>query len=156
MLILLAAAAAALEKRANGGVIDFRPALQRSAFAVYWCSGLVAVHCHLFTWLLLNVIDPPFKQRLLPVMVTNTESAYRRFGIPEDEIQRSVEAERGQDTFSFGRMVTGTAFSIILNFLIALLIAATVRTKIAPLLKSNTPLESPKHRYQIPTGCRQS
>jgi hypothetical protein len=133
LVILLAAVAAALEKRANGGVIDFRPAL-KAAFAVL-VSGLVAKG--LFTWLLLHLIDQPFHQKLLPLVLENMVKTSRRFGIPEDEIQRSVDAERGQDTFSFGRMVTGTAFSIILNFLIALLIAATVRTKIAPSPKSD-------------------
>jgi len=125
LLILLAAAAAALEKRANGGVIDFRAAL-KAAFAVL-VSGLAA-KC-LFTWLLLHVIDQRFHQKLLPLVLENLVTRSRRFGIPEDEIQRSLEAERGQDTFSFGRMVTGTGFSIILHFIIAALIAATVRTK---------------------------
>jgi hypothetical protein len=131
LIILLAAAAAALEKRANGGVIGFRPAL-KAAFAVL-VSGLAA-KC-LFTWLLLHVIDQPFHQKLLPLVLENMVKRSRRFGIPEDEIQRSVEAERGQDTFSFGRMVTGTGFSIILHFIIAALIAATVRTRALPSKK---------------------
>jgi hypothetical protein len=134
LIILLAATAAVLEKRANGGAIDFRPAL-KAAFAVL-VSGLVA-KC-LFTWLLLHVIDRPFHQKLLPLVLENMVKTSRRFGIPEDEIQRSVDAERGQDTFSFGRMVTGTGFSIIVFFLIALLIAATVRTKRVPSPKSNS------------------
>jgi hypothetical protein len=131
MIILLAAVAAVLEKRANGGVIEFRPAL-KAAFAVM-VSGLVA-KC-LFTWLLLHVIDQPFHQKLLPLVLENLVTRSRRFGIPEDEIQRSLEAERGQDTFSLGRIVTGTGFSIILHFIIAALIAATVRTRTLPLKK---------------------
>jgi hypothetical protein len=48
-----------------------------------------------------------------------------------------VDAEKGQDPFTLGRMMTGLGFNIVIYFLIALLIAATVRTKRAPLPKSD-------------------
>src|SRR5580692_3577249 len=64
MLILLAAVAAVLEKRAHGGMLDFRPAL-KACFAVM-VMGLAIQY--LFTWLLLNVFDPAFRKALLPVV----------------------------------------------------------------------------------------
>jgi Protein of unknown function (DUF4199) len=125
VVIVLAAVAAILEKRALGGVIGFRPAL-KTAFAVL-VAALVAKL--FFTWLLMNVIDRPFHQRVLPLVIENMVKTYHRFGTPEEEIQRAVDAEKGQDQFSLGRMITGTGFLIILHFIIAALIAATVRTK---------------------------
>jgi len=91
---------------------------------------------YLFTWLLLNVFDPAFRKALLPVVHDNMVKAYRRFGATENDIQQAVDAEKGQDPFTFGRMITGLGFNIIIYFLIALLIAATVRTKTVPLPKS--------------------
>jgi hypothetical protein len=134
VLILLGATAVVLEKRANGGAIDFRPAL-KACFAVM-VLGLTVQY--LFTWLLLNVFDPAFRRALLPVVHDNMIKAYHRFGASEEDIQRALDAEKGQDPFTFGRMFTGLGFNIIIYFLIALLIAATVRTKSAPLPKANS------------------
>ena len=133
LLILLAVVAAVLEKRATGGSIDFRAAL-KVCFAVM-VMGLAVQY--LFTWMLLNVFDPAFKKTLLPVVQDNMVKAYHRFGASENDIQQAVDAEKGQDPFTFGRMFTGLGFNIIIYFLIALLIAATVRTKRAPLPKSD-------------------
>ena len=133
VLILLAAVTAVLEKRAHGGVLDFRAAL-KACFAVM-VMGLAVQY--LFTWLLLNVFDPAFRKALLPVVHDNMVKAYRRFGASDNDIQQAVDAEKGQDPFTFGRMFTGLGFNIIIYFLIALLIAATVRTKIAPLPRSD-------------------
>jgi hypothetical protein len=133
VLILLAAVAAMLEKRAQGGVLDFRAAL-KACFAVM-VLGLAVQY--LFTWLLLNVFDPAFRRALLPVVHDNMVKAYRRFGASEDDIQQAVDAEKGQDPFSLGRMITGLGFNIVIYFLIALLISATVRTKRVPLPRSD-------------------
>jgi ABC-type antimicrobial peptide transport system permease subunit len=132
--ICLAAVAPVLEKRAHGGAIDFRPALKT-------CFGVMVIGLavqYLFTWLLLNVFDPAFRKALLPVVHDNMVKAYRRFGASENDIHAAVDAEKGQDPFTFGRMFTGLGFNIIIYFLIALLIAATVRTKRAPLPKANS------------------
>lgn len=133
VLILLAAVAAILEKRARGGVLDFRAAL-KACFAVM-VLGLAVQY--LFTWLLLNVFDPAFRRALLPVVHDNMVKAYRRFGASENDIQQAVDAEKGQDPFSLGRMITGLGFNIVIYFLIALLISATVRTKRVPLPRSD-------------------
>src|SRR5579872_6902275 len=69
LVILLAAMAAAAQKRAMGGILDFRSAL-RAAFEVM-VMGIVAANG--FVWLIVNVIDPHFYQRLLPVILKNAE-----------------------------------------------------------------------------------
>ncbi len=92
VIILLAAAAAFIRKRANGGVLGFRPAL-KAAFSVL---VLGVFGQYLFTWLLLNTIDPHFRDTLLPVIAKNSEAAYRKFGMPEDQIKRALDGEKGQ------------------------------------------------------------
>jgi len=131
IVVLLASTAAVIEKRSKGGELEFRPALKVS----FGVLVLAVISQTFFTWLLLNVIDPSFKQRLLPVLVANTEKAYRRFGSTEEQLRQTLDDIRTQAQWSLGRMISGMGFQLILCFLIALLIAATVKTKKRPTPK---------------------
>jgi hypothetical protein len=142
VIILLAAAAAFIRKRANGGVLGFRPAL-KAAFSVL---VLGVFGQYLFTWFLLNTIDPHFRDSLIPVIARNSEAAYRKFGMPEDQIKRALDGEKGVNPFALGRMVTGLGFLFVINFLIALLIAATVRTK------TSSPARPRRSQTEQPNG----
>lgn len=129
IVIVLAVSAAVLGKRAKGGLLDFRAALKIS-FGVL----VLAIFGHaFFTWLLLNVIDPHFKQTLMPLVLQNIEKTYRNFGVPEDDIRRALDAEQGQDQFTPGRMLSGMGRLIIIGFLIAVVIALIVKSKKEPL-----------------------
>jgi hypothetical protein len=128
MAIILASAAAVIEKRSKNGVLDFRTALK----TVYGVLALAVVAQNFFTWLLLNVIDPHFRQLLIPVDLAKTESAYRRFGASEDQLRQVLDGIRNQNQFSLGRMISGMGFLLVLYFLVALIIAASVRTKTGP------------------------
>jgi ABC-type multidrug transport system fused ATPase/permease subunit len=125
ILIGLAAAAALAQKKINGGWLGFQQAI-RICFIVL-VLGLVART--LFPWLLVNVIDPHFKQLLLPEIAVRTEAVYRRFGMPEDQIRRALEAEKAENPFALGSMLMGFALACIVHFFIALLIAAVVKRK---------------------------
>jgi hypothetical protein len=125
IVVLLAAVAPVIEKRAQGGVLEFRPALKIS----FGVLALAVLSQNFFTWLLMNVIDPHFKQRLTPVLLANTESTYRRFGSTDEQLRQVLDDIRTHDQWAAGRMLTGMSFSLILYFLIALLIAATVKAK---------------------------
>jgi len=125
IVVLLASTAAVIEKRSNRGALEFRPALKVS----FGVLTLAVFSQTFFTWLLLNVIDPHFKQRLLPVLMANTESAYHRFGSTEEQLRQVLDDIRIHDQWSPGRMISGMGYQLILCFLIALLIAATVKTK---------------------------
>jgi hypothetical protein len=125
IVVLLSSTAAVIEKRSKGGQLEFRPALKVS----FGVLTLAVFSQTFFTWLLLNVIDPSFKQRLVPVLLANAESAYRKFGSTEEQLRLVLDDIRSQTQWSLGRMITGMGFQLILCFLIALLIAATVKTK---------------------------
>lgn len=139
LVILLAAIAAATEKRAHGGFLDFRSAL-RVALAVM-ALGIIADN--LTVWLVVNVIDPSFYQQLLPAILKNAEESYRRFGAPEDDIRRQLEYMRANNQFSLGSEIFGMGRDLLLFCLIAILIAVTVRSKKGPTqrVKEPTPKE---------------
>jgi peptidoglycan/LPS O-acetylase OafA/YrhL len=125
ILIGLAIVAALAEKKRNGGFLEFRAGL-KTCFAIFVLALTVQT---LFAWLLLNVIDPPFKEKLLVAVPIRMAEAYRHFGMSEDQVSQALDAEKGSDPFSLGRMFQGMGFSYILHFLIALLIAAVIRRK---------------------------
>jgi hypothetical protein len=125
IVVLLSSTAAVIEKRSKGGELEFRAALKVS----FGVLTLAVLSQTFFTWLLMNFIDPHFKQQLVPVLLANAESAYRRFGSTEEQLRLVMDDIRAQAQWSLGRMISGMGFQFIICFLIALLIAATVKTK---------------------------
>jgi hypothetical protein len=95
--------------------------------------GIVAAN--LFVWLIVNVIDPHFYQRLLPVILSNAEQSYRKFGAPEDQIRAQLDYMRTNNQFSLGSVIFGMGRDLLLFGILAILIAVTVRSKRVPTTK---------------------
>lgn len=128
ILIGLGAAAALVEKKLDGGWLEFRTAL-RICFTVF----VLGLACQtLFTGLLVNVLDPHFRQLLMPEIAASMEAVYRKFGVPEDTIRSELEKARNENPFAFGKLIRGLALYYIVLFLIALVIAAVVKRKKEP------------------------
>jgi hypothetical protein len=125
IMIGLATAAALAQKKAGGGYLEFMEAL-KVCFTVF-VVGLIART--FFTWLLLNVIDVNFKNVLRVEVLRKTEAVLRQFGAPEDLIEKTMNDEKTKDQFSLKAMSLGFAFSCIVHFIIALVIAAIVKKK---------------------------
>ena len=98
----------------------------------YGTLALGVIGQNIFTWLLLNVIDPAFKQRLIPVVLANTEKAYRAIGAPQDQLQQALDNVRTEDESSLGRFIQGMGFLLVIYFLVALLIAAAIKSRKGP------------------------
>jgi hypothetical protein len=130
LVILLAAVAAAVEKRARGGNIDFRSAL-KIAYGVLVTAILAQ---SLMIWLIPNVIDPNFSQRLAPILIDKAEES-RKFGAPDDYVRAAVADIRANNQFSLGRVLSGTGYLLVLFFIIAVLIAVTIKSKKGPAPK---------------------
>lgn len=129
IVLLIAAIAATMEKRARGGAIDFRSALK----VAYGVLVLAILAQSLMIWLIPNVIDPHFNQRLIPVMLADAERRYRQFGGNDPQgLQAVLNDIRTNNQFSLGRVISGTGFQLVLFFIIALLIAVTVKLKKPP------------------------
>ncbi len=118
-------AAALVEKSRRQGFIDFRAAL-KACFGVMVLSLAIQA---IFTWILVHVIDPGFDAALRPAVLAQTEAAYRRFGMPEDEIGKNIAALKDTDPFAPSGTAIGLARNYIVGFLIAVLVSAVVRHK---------------------------
>jgi Protein of unknown function (DUF4199) len=121
----LAAAAALVQRKANGGQLEFQAALKTS-FAV---QVLALASQTLFVWLLVNWLDVHFGQNLARETAVRTEIYMKEHGMPADDLKELMTRERTNDQFGFGGMLLGLAFSCIVQFIIALLIAAVVKKK---------------------------
>ncbi len=127
LVILLAAIAATVEKRARGGNIDFRSALK----IAYGVLVMAIVAQSLMVWLIPTVFDPHFYQRLEPFLIANAEKS-RQFGATDDDVRAALADIRTNNQFSLGRVLSGTGFQLVLFFIIALLIAVTIKSKKGP------------------------
>lgn len=105
--------------------LDFRSALKI-------CFGVIVLSLaiqRVFTGILVHWLDPAFGRSLGPAVLANTEAAYRRFGMPEDQIRANLDAAKGSDPFGFGNMAWGLAISYVPMFLIALVLAVVIKSK---------------------------
>jgi hypothetical protein len=125
LLIGLAIAAVIAQRKANGGWLEFKEAL-KTAFTVF---VLALAAQTLFIWILLNFIDPHFKELLAPASLVRDARVLKWFRMPDDEIAQTIAAERGKDRFTLSAMSLGLAFSCIVHFIIAVLIAAFTKKK---------------------------
>ena len=131
IVILLAAVAAAAQKMAAGGNLDFRSAL-RVAFRVM-VMGIFAEY--LVVWLIPNVIDPHFYQRLLPIALEKQERFYRQQGAPEDMIHQGLQDMRTHNLYSLGNLLVLMGRQLLIFGILSILIAVTVKSKQGPTPK---------------------
>jgi uncharacterized protein DUF4199 len=125
ILIGLSIAATLAVKKASDGYLPFREALKAS-FTVF----VIALAAQtLFTWVLLNILDPHFKLLLTEANLRKLEEVMRQMGMSDDKVDEVMKAEKGKDQFTLSLMAMGLAFSYVVHFIIALLISAIVKKK---------------------------
>src|SRR5271163_465336 len=103
IVVVAAVVAGLVEKRGVHGAglpFSFRAAL-RVIFGVIVLGLAVQT---VFNWVLLNIIDTPFKHALIPIVMAKTEATYRWSGTPEDQLTTTMAAERASDPFGPPRM----------------------------------------------------
>jgi hypothetical protein len=125
ILIGLAAAAAFAQKKANGGGLEFQEAL-KTVFTVF---VLALAAQTLFSWVLLNFVDTHFREAFTRATFDKDALVMKRFGMSDEDITRAMAEDQGRRPFSLGSMSLGLAFSCIVHFIIALVLAAILKKK---------------------------
>jgi len=125
ILLAMAIAAPLAEKKARGGYLEFRDAL-KAAFMVFVIALALQT---IFSWVLMNFIDQPFRQAVEQEIMAKTEKFMLNMGMSQDKIDEMQARERGVNQYGLPRMLMGLAVSYIVFFLISLLIAAIVKKK---------------------------
>ena len=125
IMIGFAVAAALLEKKSNGGSLEFFQAL-KTCFIVFVIELALQT---LFIWFLVNHLDTHFRAALILEMDKRTEDAYKYVGYDQQKINEMMAQIRGSDHFPLGGMLTSLATVYIVFFILSLLIAAMVKKK---------------------------
>ena len=123
--ILFAFLACLNQKKANGGYMEFSEAL-KVAFTVFVLASVITT---LFTYVLFNIIDVPFRQALTVETMEKMQGMMKKFGATQDQIDKATDEAVKGNSYSAGKMLLGTAFSLIFWFLISLIVAAIVKKK---------------------------
>ncbi|MEP7259517.1 MAG: DUF4199 domain-containing protein [Flavitalea sp.] len=123
VIIIMAVLACIRQKKENGGYLEFGEALKTS-FTVF---ALALLFQTLFTFVLFNYIDVPFKQAVSQEVMNKTEVMMKKFGASDSQIDEALENERGKDQFAFSRVMLGYAISCIISFLLCLIISVSIR-----------------------------
>jgi hypothetical protein len=125
ILLTMAIVAPLREKKAGGGYLEFRDAL-KAAFLVFVIALALQT---LFSWVLMNYIDPAFRQAVEQVIMEKMEKFMLRMNMSQDKIDEALSKDRGANQFSLSKSMIGLCVSYIVFFLISLVIAAIVKKK---------------------------
>jgi hypothetical protein len=123
--IIFAVLACVKEKKQRGGYLDFGKALQ-IAFAVFVISSLVTT---IANYVVLNFVDNEFRDALQQYSMEQTEKWMKKFGAPQDQIEKALKDTAEKNPFTAGKLALGFAFYCFLWFIFSLIIALIVRKK---------------------------
>jgi hypothetical protein len=123
VVITMAVLAALRVRRSNEGFLEFGEAL-KVTFTVFAVALLIQT---VFTYILFNYIDVDFKNAVSQEVMNKSEQMMKKFGASDEQIQKTLDAERHSDQFSAGRVFLGYAITCIVSFIFCLLISLIVK-----------------------------
>jgi len=123
--ITIAVLAGLKQKKVQGGYLEFSDALK----VVFACFVIGTVISTLFSYILFNFIDVPFREALTQETTMKMQEVMQKFGAPQDAIDKATEDALKGNNFSFGKQMLGTAFYCIFWFIVSLIIAAVIKKK---------------------------
>jgi hypothetical protein len=112
-------------KKMNGGYLSLSEGL-RTVFLVFALGFLLQT---LFTYVLFNYIDVPFRDALTQAGMKKAESLMKRLGASENQIEEAMKNANDPKNNSFGNTLLSYAVLCVIFFIISLIIAAIIRKK---------------------------
>jgi tetrahydromethanopterin S-methyltransferase subunit G len=117
-------------KKMQGGIITFKDAFL-VCLATVICSLLIT---SIFNFVLYNVIDPTLADFIKQESIEKMASFMEKFGTPAEEIDKAITKIEAEDmSMSPARIGKSFIFGILFSAVVALIIAAIIRTKTQPV-----------------------
>ena len=113
------------QRSLQGGFITFKEAL-KTVFIIFIISVVLDT---IFSYLLLNVIDVPFREAIMQDAAVKMEKFLVKMGTSQDAIDKAMADFDNPENFSPGKILLGVFFRMIGWFIVALIIAAIVKKK---------------------------
>ncbi len=112
-------------RKEMGGYIEFKDAFSTfmTAFVVYSLANL------LLSYVLFNVVDPQAAVQLKDITVQVTAERLQSFGVPEADIDASIEEVKNMEQYSLANLFKGFGYSFIGYAIIGLIVSAIVKKK---------------------------
>ena len=123
--VIIAVLAGLKQKKLNEGYLDFAAAL-KVVFTTFVIGTIIST---LFSYVLFNFIDVPFREALTQETAEKTQQMMQKFGASQEQIDKTTEDMMKGNNYSFGKQMLGTAFFCIFWFVISLIIAAIIKKK---------------------------
>lgn len=121
--IVFAVLAGKAQKKNQGGYLKFPEAL-KTVFTVFVVWSFLST---VFSYILLNYIDVPFREALAQQVAEKMEQFLTWAGAPQKDIDKAVEESLNANNFTLKKQFLGFAQGTILWFLLSLIIAAIVK-----------------------------
>ena len=116
------------QKKLNGGYLEFGEAL-KVTFSVFASAWLLQTF---FLYVLLNFIDPSFKEAVTVETMNRTEEFLGKIGMSDSKIDEAMDKAREGDSFSFGNLMLSYGVWCIVWFVASLIISAIIKKKQPP------------------------
>ena len=113
------------QRSLQGGYLTFKEAL-KTVFIIFIISIIFDT---VFSYLLLNVIDVPFREAIMQEAAVKMEKFLAKMGSSQEAIDKAMADFENPNNFSPGKIILGMFFRMIGWFIVALIIAAIVKKK---------------------------
>jgi uncharacterized protein DUF4199 len=113
------------QRKLQGGYITFKEVL-KTVFIIFIISVILDT---IFSYLLLNVIDVPFREAVMQDAAIRMEKFMIKMGTPQDAIDKAMQDFDNPDNFSAKKVLVGVFFRMIVWFIVAVIIAAIIKKK---------------------------
>jgi hypothetical protein len=113
------------QRSLQGGYITFKEAL-KTVFIIFIISVVLDT---IFSYILLNIIDVPFREAIMQEAAIKMEKFLVKMGSSQEAIDKAMADFDNPANFSPGKILLGVFFRLIGWFIVALIIAAIVKKK---------------------------
>lgn len=132
IIIAMAVIAGVRQKRLNGGYLSMGEGL-KTVFMVFALGFLLQT---LFSYILFNYIDVPFRDALTQAGMEKAEAFMKRMGASESQIEEAMKNASDPKNNTFFSTLLSYAVTCVIFFVISLIIAAIIRKKRPPFENS--------------------
>ena len=125
LIVAIGIAAAVKSRKILGGYINFK-----NAFTAYFIAILVGTLISTLTNIVIfNFVDPGAAETLKEMTMDATQQSMESWNVPQEEIEKGMEKMAQTDNFAIGTQLKNTAYGLVFQCVIGLIVALVVRKK---------------------------
>ncbi|HET8810635.1 MAG TPA: DUF4199 domain-containing protein [Flavobacteriaceae bacterium] len=125
VIVITGTLAAIKARKLLGGYISFK-----NAFTAYFIAILIGTLISTFANIVIfNFVDPGAAETLKEMTMETTRQSMENWNVPQEQIEKSMEEMAKTNSYAIGTQLQSTAFILVFECLIGLIVALVVRKK---------------------------